>query len=133
MRRLALLAAVALVAPGSAWSAAAEEHRQGSVYARVTADSVVLGNSVAERRWSRASFGTTALVDKRGHVDRVLGASRDFALTLGAGEVLGSDAFTVSSVSVSEPERGGLRVSMTLTGVPGVAVTRVVEAYGGVA
>lgn len=130
MRRAALLLAVALVAPAPA--SAAEEHDQGSVYARVTATEVVLGNAVAERRWSRASLRTTALVDKRGRDTRWPAGSRDFALTLGAAEV-GSESFSVTSVRVSEPARGGLRVTMTLGGVPGLAVTRVVEAYGGVA
>jgi len=80
-------------------------YRQGSVYARVTDAEVVLGNSVAERRWSRDALRTTALVDKRGH-DRVVSAgSRDFALLVGPAEV-GSESFAVSSVAVTSLPRG---------------------------
>ena len=47
---------------------------------------------------------------------------------------LGSERFTVDSVSVTKLERGGLRVSMRLVGpLPGLVVTRVAEAYPGVA
>jgi hypothetical protein len=47
-------------------TAQAQDVRAGGAYARVTPTEVVLGNGLAERRWSRAPFRTTALVDKRG-------------------------------------------------------------------
>ncbi|HWL36189.1 MAG TPA: alpha-galactosidase [Frankiaceae bacterium] len=132
MRARLLLVTLALVVPAVP-ATAGTEHRHGSVYARVTDGEVVLGNSVTERRWSRSALRTTALVDKRGR-DRVVSAgSRDFALNVAAADVLGSEAFRVSSVSVDRLERGGLRVTMALSGVPGIAATRVVEAYGGIA
>src|SRR3954451_3727385 len=49
-------------APAHAAAAVTRDH---GVYARVTATQVVLGNSVAERRWSRAALRTTALIDTR--------------------------------------------------------------------
>jgi hypothetical protein len=58
--------AAALAALAAAAPAGAQEVRAGSVYARVTPTQVVLGNSLAERRWDRAPFRTTALVDRRG-------------------------------------------------------------------
>ncbi len=132
-----LLGAVApaLAAPGprgTVGPAPAGTTREGSVYATVTADGVVLGNALAERRWSRAALRTTALVDKRGQ-DRTWSAgSRDFSLQVGAASV-GSELFRVASVAVTPLDRGGLRVTMTLDGVPGLAATREVEAYDGVA
>ena len=135
MRRLPLLCtAVALVAGTTpAWSGPTRhDTRAGSVYADVSDTEVVLGNSVAERRWSRDAFLTTALVDKRGKDRQWTTGSRDFSLTIGEATV-GSDTLTVEDVTVTELERGGLQVRMELAGLPGVAVTRVVEAYDGVA
>src|SRR5690242_7759869 len=135
MRRLPLvLAAAALVAgtvPALARSGP-DEVRDGSVYARVTDAEVVLGNSVAERRWSRDALRTTALVDKRGQDRDWTTGSRDFSLTVGAATI-GSEQFRVDDVKVTDLPRGGLRVTMALTGVPGLAATRVVEAYNGIA
>ena len=135
MRRLPLLCtALALVAAGAPALAktGTDEIRDGSVYARVTDSEVVLGNAVAERRWSRDALRTTALVDKRGQDRAWSTGSRDFTLTLGAA-TLGSELLSVEDVAVSEIGRGGLRVTMTLGGVPGLAATRVVEAYNGIA
>ena len=55
---LIVAAAIALLVPASAGAS--------SVYARADATQVVLGNSVAERRWSRGPMRTIALFDKRG-------------------------------------------------------------------
>jgi hypothetical protein len=98
----------------------------------VTADEVVLGNSLAERRWSRAGLRTTALVDKRSPGDTWSSGTSDFSLTVGA-TTISSERFTVDAVAVRRLARGGLQVTMTLGGLPGLAATRVAEAYDGVA
>jgi hypothetical protein len=122
-----------LAAPGAAQGAVT--YRDGSVYALVGPTSIELGNSLASRRWTSAPFRTAELVDFRG-TDRVWSVgSPDFVLGLGGLE-LASDAFSVSSVSVTKLERGGLRVKMRLgpaPGLPGVSVSRIAEAYPGVA
>jgi hypothetical protein len=125
-----LLAATAAPAP-----ARAAEYRDSSVYASVSPTQVVLGNALAERRWDRAAFRTTALVDRRGQ-DRVWSAGRrDFSLTV-AGVNVGSELLHVTSAQVEPLPRGGLRVLMELSApvsLPGLSVTRVAEAYPGVA
>ncbi|HEX8206738.1 MAG TPA: alpha-galactosidase [Solirubrobacteraceae bacterium] len=121
---LALLSVIALAAPSAASAS--------SVYARADATEVVLGNDVAERRWSRAGFRTIALTDKRLRAYRWSAGTRDFAIGT-ADQSLGSELFTVSRVEQQEIDGGGLRVTMTLTGVPGLTVTRIAEAYPGVA
>ena len=94
MRRLPLLltavALVAATAPALAKTSAGEV-RQGSVYARITNTEVVLGNSVAERRWSRDALRTTALVDKRGQDRTWSTGSRDFSLTTAAPAAAGTN------------------------------------------
>ncbi|HEV3000278.1 MAG TPA: alpha-galactosidase [Solirubrobacteraceae bacterium] len=113
-------AVAALAAPPAAHAS--------SVYARADATQVVLGNSLVERRWSRAPMRTLALVDKRGR-DRTWSAgTRDFAV-----DGIGSDAFTVTRVDREDLDGGGVRLTMTLTGVPGLTVRRIAEAYPGVA
>ncbi|MFL5913708.1 MAG: alpha-galactosidase [Gaiellaceae bacterium] len=115
-----MLAVAALWAPAAA---------RADVYARVTPTSVVLGNELVERTWSRAQFETTALVDKR---TRTWSRNQpDFTLNLGA--PVSSDAFHVDSASVTKLPRGGRRVSMELSGFPGLTVTRMAEAYPGIA
>lgn len=132
--RAGLLAVLGvLVAPGVA--AADTTYRDGSVFARVGATGVTLGNRVAERSWSRAPFLTTELVDKRGRRRVWSTGSPDFSLSL-SGVELSSDAFRADSVSVARLARGGLRVTMTLrpiAGAPPVTVTRTAEAYPAVA
>ena len=121
MRRLAL--AVALLA---LWAPAA----RADVYARVSEAAVVLGNEMVERTWSSAPFETTALVDKR---TRSWSRNEpDFTLELG-GVPVASNAFHVDRASVTKLPRGGRRVSMELSGVPGLTVTRIAEAYPGLA
>ena len=131
-RRVALAAALALAFPGIA---RADVYRDGSVRADVGPASVELSNSLVSRSWTRSPFRTASLVDKRGP-DRIWSTgSRDFTVSVGGVE-LGSEAFTVDSVSVSKPARGGLRVTMRLVAplrLPGVSVTRVAEAYPAVA
>ena len=128
--------AAALVALGVvASAAAAATYRNGSVYARVDATAVTLGNPLAERRWDRAPFRTAALADLRGRGRTWSERSRDFTLKLGGADV-GSESFGVSSTDVRAIARGGLRVTMTLTPMAAalpVTVTRVAEAYPGVA
>lgn len=142
-RRAALLAVVGSLVAGvfahAAPAGAADVQRDGDVYARVTSSEVVLGNRLAERRWDRASFRTSALVDRRGADRRWSSGRRDFTLSLSGTEV-SSEAFRVESVDVARLARGGLRVTMRLalapggtTGLPGLSVTRVAEAYPDVA
>src|SRR4051794_17822550 len=132
MRRVLVLTAVLLALPATA--ARAETVRAGSVYARISATDVVLGNSVAERRWTRDGLVTAALVDKRGK-DRTWSAGRrDFALDLAGRADVGSERFTVTSAKASKLARGGLRVTMELASpVPGLTATRSAEAYPGIA
>src|SRR4051795_4148374 len=123
------VALVALVAPAVA---RADEVRAGSVQARISPTEVVLGNSVVERRWARAPFATTALVDRRGRDRTWSTATPDFSLRLAGAEVVTSEAFTVTAVRTDRLDRGGLRVTMELSG-PGLSAERVAEAYPGVA
>ena len=130
------LAAVAALAAAAPAAADGGTLRSRDAYARYDGASVTLGNAVAERRWSRAALRTTALVDKRAGGRRWSSGSRDFVLHLGGGAEVGSDAFKVASVTLSRLARGGVRVTMRLTGsgaALGLDATRVVEAYPGVA
>jgi hypothetical protein len=129
---LALATAISslVVVPG-ADAALAVEHRAGEVYARIGPTDIVLGNGLVERRWSRARFATTTLTDLREGGMRSAGTHRDFALRLGAVTV-GSEQLTATAVSTTTLP-GGLRLRITLAGLPGVQVTRVVEAYEGIA
>jgi len=111
--------------------ATAAEVRSGSTYVRVSDSEVVIGNPLVERRMARNGLRTTALTDRRGR-DRTVSAARDFALVVGAAEI-GSDRFTVDRVETVKRAKGGLRVTMTLTGVPGLAARRIVEVEPGVA
>jgi hypothetical protein len=127
VRRAAVLGALACALAHAAAAAAATDP---PAYARVTATEVVLGNQLVERRWSRAPFETTALVDKRART-----WSRDepdFTLEL-AGVPVASDAFHTGAVTVTKLAGGGVRVSMELSGVPGLTVTRSAEVQPGVA
>src|SRR3954449_1792790 len=123
--------ALAVVVGGAGGPAAT--FRDADVYARVTARSVVLGNGVAERRWSKAHLRTTALVDKRrGRRAWATAPAADFELNV-AGVALESSAFRVRRVGVTKLARGGLRVTMRLSGPPGVQATRTAEGYPGIA
>jgi len=129
---LVLWAVLALVQPAGA---VAQELRDGDVYARAGGGQLVLGNAVAERRWSTDGLRTLALVDKRrgGRVWSV--GRRDFTLTVGGAEV-GSELFAVESVDMQRLPRGGLRVTMELApgpGGPALRATRIAEAYPGIA
>jgi hypothetical protein len=127
------LFAAALAALLGAAPARAQTFHDGDVYARVTPGEVVLGNELAERAWSRDGLRTKRLVDKRAPGRTWSVGSRDFTLSLPAGEV-GSEAFTVESVEVRRLSRGGLRVSMHLALAGGaLGATRIAEAYPGVA
>ena len=131
MRRplVLLTLAAALGAPAAADAAV---KKNGSVYARVSEEAVVLGNSAAERSWSRAGFLTTALTDKRG-ADRTWSRDRrDFTISLPGGAEIGSDSFDVTGVSVEKIRRGGLRVTMRLAAAT-LTATRTAEAFPGVA
>ncbi|MGH2753920.1 MAG: alpha-galactosidase [Actinomycetota bacterium] len=104
--------------------------RSGSVYAVVTDDALVLGNPLVERSWARDAFVTTSLIDKRGEDESWSAGGPDFSITIGATE-LTSDLFAVEAVEVVQID-GGLRLVIDLSG-PGVAVTRIVETYNGIA
>ena len=134
MRRVGVLGlvVVAFVATLPTARAAREGlERNGSVYAQVRDDEVVLGNAGVERRWSRSPFVTTELVDKRGqNRDWAAEPHPDFSLRVGAVDV-GSDDFTVADVAVEQIKRG-LRLTFSLTGPLGLKADRVVEAYNGV-
>jgi alpha-galactosidase len=135
LKRFAVLAGAVLALAAPPVAQADIEYRDGPVFARVGATSIELGNTQITRRWSRTPFRTQALVDRRG-ADRTWStSSRDFALTVG-GLQLGSEAFTVQSVTVTTLARRGLRVTMRLAAplrLPGLAVTRIAEAYPAIA
>jgi hypothetical protein len=104
----------------------------GDVYARVSGGRVVLGNDLAERRWTRGHLRTAVLEDKRDGGRVWARRTPDFTLQIrGAG--LSSAAFRVASAKVTRLERGGLRVTMRLAGPPGLNATRTAEAYPHVA
>ena len=114
---------------------AAEAGSSADVYAEVGPAEIVLGNSVAERRWNREGLRTTLLLDKR-RGGRSWGGGGEFSLSLG-GAPVDSEAFTVESASIAELPRGGLRVTMELggpAGLPGaLRAVRIAEAYPGIA
>ncbi|HEX8066053.1 MAG TPA: alpha-galactosidase [Thermoleophilaceae bacterium] len=95
----------------------------------------MLGNSLAERRWSRDALRTVALVDRRAGGAAWTGATRDFAVRAGAAEI-GSESFRVDAVATAPLPAGGLRLTMRLVGsgaAAGLTGTRTAEAYPGVA
>ena len=121
----AVLTAVALpVAPSAA-------QQPDDTYARIERTQIVLGNSIAERRWSRPALRTTALIDKRNGGHTWSKGTRDFAFRIGAAEI-GSEQFEVTGATVTPLPRGGLRVRMNLTG-PALTAVRTAEVYPGVA
>ena len=83
-----------------------------TVYADVDGDTVVLGNRLVHRTWSRAAFGTTEMVDERTGLR--LGASADFALELADGASLSSRDMTATDVRVDGRGRRGLAVTFVL-------------------
>jgi hypothetical protein len=145
MRRRVLAAAVLpmlLVAAPSAHAvrlprlsvAAQEVYADHGVTARVSPAEVVLSNGLIERRWSRAALRTTSLTDLRPGGGTWSAGRRDLALVLPGGVEIGSERFAVTAVRVTTLPRGGLRVAMQAAGgLPGVALTRLAEAYPGVA
>ncbi len=102
------------------------------VYAEVTDDRITLGNSVAERSWSREPFTTLELIDKRRGGRIWSRHAPDFRL-LGTGAPLASDQFTVTGAEIGRLARGGLRVTIALAGPAGLVATRIAEAYPGIA
>jgi hypothetical protein len=106
------------------------------VYARYDGGAVTLGNALVERRWARSGLRTTRLLDKRAGGRRWSTGNRDFVLHLDGGVEVGSDAFHVASVEQSRLARGGVGVTMRLSGsgaAAGLSATRTVEAYPSVA
>jgi hypothetical protein len=127
--RLAIVLALALCV-GPVPGRAAETFTDADVYANVSADEVVLGNGLVERRWTLDAFSTQAIIDKRD--GRSFGAHPDFSILLDGASVT-SDRFSAAAVDVATLDRGGLGVTFTLTLAGLVTVERVVEAYPGVA
>jgi hypothetical protein len=118
----------------AAGSQAEVVHRNGPVYARVGDTSIELGSSLVRRRWTRAPFTTAELVDRRGPDRNWSTGSADFVLGIGSVRI-SSRAFNVESATAVRLARGGLRLTMRLASprLAGVAVTRIAEAYPGVA
>src|SRR4051794_11383455 len=135
MRRAVAVAALLAATACAPAAARAADYRDGPVRAHVSPTEVVLGNNLIERRWDRAAFRTSALVDKRGRDHLWSAGRRDFSLAVGGIDV-GSEALHVESVGVTRLDRGGLRVRMELSApvaLPGLRITRIAEAYPGVA
>ena len=122
---------IAAVLATLAWAQPSGAQQPDDTYARIEPTQVVLGNSLAERRWSRAQLRTTALIDKRNGGHTWSRGTRDFAFRIGAAEI-GSDQFEVANAAVTALPKGGLRLRMNLTG-PALTAVRTVEVYPGVA
>jgi hypothetical protein len=130
--RHALLPAALLAALAPTAARADVVIAQG-VTAEVTATRVTLSNSLVSRSWDRAALRST-IVDRRG-TDRVWSQDApDFTLEVG-GQKISSSAMNVTGATVTKLARGGLRVTMQMADatLPGLTVTRVAEAYPGVA
>ena len=124
----AAVLATLILPPGTS---GAQGTQTDDTYARVEPNQIVLGNSLAERRWSRDQLRTTALVDRRDGGRTWSRNSREFALRAGPAEI-GSELFKVDSATVTPLPKGGLRVRMNITG-PALTGVRTVEVYPGVA
>ena len=110
-----------------------QEVSNGSTYARFEDDRIVLGNSMVERSWTRESFGTEYMLDKRSGLR--LGATDEFSLTTNAfapsWNITGA-SFDVERASAAPLDGGGLALTMELAGTPG-RVVRTVKVYPDVA
>ena len=124
---LTLLAAVA-PAPG----ASPNELADGDVVARIETGAVVLENSVVERRWRRDALVTTTLKDKRLGGVSTATVHPDFALLLDGLRVT-SEQMSISDVTLARADRGGVRVTFTLSLAGLATIVREVEAYPGIA
>ena len=134
MKRIApILVTLALMLPGPSHAVdPVVELQDGDVYASTGSDGVVLGNAFVERRWQADALVTTALVDKRPGGVSIAEPHADFSLIIDAIRV-GSDRMSITDVTLSKLDRGGVRVrfSLSLAGI--VGLTRTVEAYPRVA
>jgi hypothetical protein len=125
-RSVASLALVLALGVVPTVAGSAQAYGDADVYAVVDGDSVVLGNAVVERRWDLTGFATSSIVDKRP-------GGETFVALLLDGVRLTSDRFAVDDVAVETLPRGGLRVTFALTLAGLIDITRIVEAYPGVA
>ncbi len=132
---IAIAASAAIAAGAAAPAQAATTLRDEDAYARVDAAQVTLGNSVAERRWSRTTFRTVELFDKRAGGRLWSSGGPDFTLNVG-GVQISSASFSVSSVAVDRLPRHGIRALISLSGsgpATGLTATRIAEVYPGIA
>ncbi|MFN2543186.1 MAG: CehA/McbA family metallohydrolase [Actinomycetota bacterium] len=106
---------------------------QTDVYGVVQPDRVILGNSLVERAWAAAPFGTQYALDKRTGLRT--DPSKDFRLALaGGGELTGADFHVVDArVDARDDGSVSVRMELALTGTSGPAVTRTVTAFPGIA
>jgi hypothetical protein len=129
---LALAAMSAVLLPAVSGSAAATLC-DVDVCASAGPAGVTLSNSVAERSWRPDALVTTRIGDRRPGADPMLTKSQpDFALVLDGIEVA-SDRMQITDVALSRAERGGVRVTFTLSLFGLASIQRVVEAYPGIA
>jgi hypothetical protein len=128
---IAVLVAAFVVVPLARADTPQATQQSGTVYARVTASDITLGNATIERRWSRSAFATTGLTDKRPGGRQWAGMHRDFTLRV-ASAPIGSETLRATDVTVQQLV-GGLRLRIDLAGVPGLRVTRIIEAYDAIA
>lgn len=132
MKKLTVVVlAMSLMGPLAPSARAAENGiRSGSAYAVIGDNTIVVGNDLVEKKWTRDAFAATYVIDKR-RPDGVSGGSGpDFALRIGAAR-LDSTAFQATSVDAA-PIDGGLRVTISLEN-PALSATRVIEVFEGVA
>ena len=127
--------------PATATAADTIDTHAGTVYARMDATQLVIGNELIERRWTRDGFATVSFTDKRGGGKQWVTKRRDFSLRIGASPVeVGSDTFRVAGATATSLPRGGLRVVLNLEPRVGTVpmllalkATRTIEAYPRVA
>ncbi len=132
--RLALLSPCSRALAADARARRCRVRRRG-VTAEVTADARDARElAVAQRSWDRAAVRST-IVDRRGGDRTWSEDAPDFTLEL-SGQKISSTALRITRRRGRQSCRGGgLRVTMTLVDdtLPGLEVTRVAEAYPGVA
>ena len=107
------------------------EYEAGETYARVTDETLLVGNGLVERSWALDRFGTTSITDLRRGGKPWGNAGPDFTLDLGAAQLSSTD-FQATDTTVETIDGPGLRIRVSLTS-PTTDATRAIEIYEGVA
>jgi uncharacterized membrane protein YoaK (UPF0700 family) len=83
------LAPLLLLVFCTGWLTAASTLTCGGVYAVIDGNTVLLGNSLVERTWSRSAFKTIEMIDHR--TGFTVGAAADFRLDRGPAVLASTD------------------------------------------